>query len=195
MQKFVKVFDGICTCIEKFLFYFVSVLIVAISTLVSAEIISRNIFNHSFVIVEELSMIMLAWIAAYSCAYTLRKRGHVVVDGIFAKFSKKGRLILYTITYVGCMIFMIYIVASSFKFAKLQMKIPMTLSRIPRGWIYWGLPTGGCFTIFFFITDLIETLIFKRERSILTSMEVTLAQVEEEKNALAMEKKHKEAEA
>ena len=178
MKTFEKIFDKVCFILEKFLFYFVSILVLAITFIVSAEIISRNLFRHSFIIVEELSMIMLAWIAAYSSGYAVHRRAHVGVDALYAKFSPKVRLVLYTLTYVVCTIFMVYIVVTSFGFAKMQMKIPLTQSRIPRGWIYYGLPTGGIFTIFFLIADLIETLVFKRDRSIRTQQDVTVEQIE-----------------
>lgn len=172
MKMFEKVFDTICLILEKFLFYFVSILIVTISGIVCAEIIARNLFNHSFVIVEELSMIMLAWIAAFSCGYAVRRRAHVSVDALYAKFPRKVKYALYIVTYVGMLIFMIYIVNSSFGFAKIQMKIPLTQSRIPRGVIYYGLPLGGIFTVFFLFADLVETLVLKRDRSIRTSTEM-----------------------
>lgn len=178
MKTFEKVFDIVCNIVEKFLFYFVSILIVTISAIVCAEIIARNLFNHSFVIVEELSMIMLAWIAAFSCGYAVRRRAHVSVDALYAKFPKQVKYALYTITYVGMLIFMIYIVDASFGFAKMQMKIPLTQSRIPRGVISYGLPYGGIFTVFFLAADLVETLILKRDRSIRTSIEVTEEEIE-----------------
>jgi TRAP-type C4-dicarboxylate transport system permease small subunit len=55
----------------------------------------------------------------------------------------------------------------------------MIQSRLPRGLINMGLPVGGCFIIFFLVTDLIETLVLKRRRSLMTQEELQNIAIEE----------------
>jgi TRAP-type C4-dicarboxylate transport system permease small subunit len=54
----------------------------------------------------------------------------------------------------------------------MQMRTPLVQSRLPRGLISMGLPVGSCFIIFFLITDLIETLVLKRRRSLMSQEEL-----------------------
>lgn len=181
MKRWENTFDVIADIVENVVFFIAAILIIIVSTIVSVELISRNL-GHSFVIVEELSMILLGWISFFAAAYAFRKRAHVVVDFIYAKFRTKTKIILYALTYIFALVFMIYIIIASTKIALVQMNIPMTLSRLPRGMIYWGLPVGGSFIVFFIITDLIETLIFKRKDSLLTEEEKYVQDLEESKD-------------
>lgn len=181
MKRFENAFDLIVDFVEKFVFIIAATLIIIVSTVVSAELISRNL-GHSFIIVEELSMILLGWISFFSAAYAFRKRAHVVVDFIYAKFGTKTKVVLYTVTYIFALVFMVYIIDASIKIAVIQMNIPMTLSGLPRGLIYWGLPIGGCFIVFFIITDLIESLILKRKESLLTEEEKYTQDIEDSKD-------------
>lgn len=180
LKKFERILDTTANIVEKFVFFVSAVLIIVVSTIVSMELISRNL-GHSFVIVEELSMILLGWISFFSAAYAFRKRAHVAVDFLFAKFNKKVKVILYTLTYSFALVFMIYIIDVSIQNAVTQMNIKLTLSRLPRGLIYWGLPIGGCFIVFFILVDLIETLILKRRASLITEDEKYTSDIEKSK--------------
>lgn len=179
MKRFQNIFNLILDSMEKALFYFVSVLIVLVSSIVCIEIISRNIFQFSFVMVEELTMILLGWIAYFSAAYTVRKRGHVTVDFLYEKLNFSTRKIFHVVTSIAIIIFMAYILFASWDYMQMQMKVPLTQSRIPRGYIAMGLPFGTILIIFFTIADLIETLIFQKKDSLYTSIEKVAEELEQ----------------
>lgn len=154
-------------------------MLMALAVLVSTELICRNFFNFSLKIVEECSFIMLSYISYMSAAFAFHKRAHVAVEFLYGKLPDIARRILYTATYVGCLIFLAYVTKVGFAFAQSAGKIPLTITRLPKSIMYIWLPVGAIFMIFFIVCDLVETLVFKDPNSLMTS---------EERQALEIEK-------
>jgi TRAP-type C4-dicarboxylate transport system permease small subunit len=171
VETFEKIFDKVANIVETIVFVISATLIMGVSLLICVEMLMRNL-GRSLIMVEELSLIGLGWISFFSGAYCFRKKGHVLVDFIYAKFPQKTKLALYTVTYTVGIIFMARIAYESRLFAIMQMRTPLIQSRLPRGFISMGLPFGSCFIIFFLITDLIETLVLKRRRSLMSQEEL-----------------------
>lgn len=171
MKTFEKVFDKVTNIVETFVFVFSATLIIGVSALICLEMVMRNI-GRSMVIVEELALIALGWISFFAGAYCFRKRGHVMLDLVFAKLPQHLKLTLYTLTYAVGIIFMIWIIYEARHFTTMLMRTPMVQSGLPRGLINMGLPVGGSFIVFFLVTDLIETHVLKRRRSLMTQDEL-----------------------
>ena len=73
-MTFKEIFEKIAYIIEQALLIINSAALVAVSTVVFAEILSRNVFGYSFIWVEEFTLIVFGWLAFLSAAYTLRKK-------------------------------------------------------------------------------------------------------------------------
>lgn len=172
-MSFEQLFENIALVIERILFYVCSVAMVAVSSVVCLEIFSRNLFGHSFIWVEEFSLIMLGWVAFLSAAYTVRKKGHVGLEFLYKKFPMKLRKVLYVLCTLGMIAFFAFIFASSLKNCRMQMKIPFTQTRLPRGLMFMGLPVGCILMIYFFIVEFVETLFFGNQSALMVSDELT----------------------
>lgn len=159
--------------------------LIVLAGLVSAELLLRNVFSYSLKIVEECSFIMLSYISYMSAAYAFRKKAHVAVDFLYGKMNDRLRTVLYALTYAGSIIFLVFVVKMGYEFARSAAKIPLTISRIPKFYIYIWLPVGAVFMIFFIVCDLIETLVMKDRTSLMTTEE---RQVQEIEALLAKEK-------
>lgn len=156
-----------------------ALMLLALAALVSTELICRNFFNYSLKIVEECSFIMLSYISYISAAYTFHRRSHVAVEFLYGKMPMVARRTLYTITYAGCIVFLGYVTKVGFAFAKSAGKIPLTITRLPKTWMYIWLPIGAILMIFFIVCDLVETLIFKDPTSLKTAEERQVEEIEE----------------
>lgn len=156
-----------------------ALVLITLAGLVSAELLLRNVFSYSLKIVEECSFIMLSYISYMSAAYAFRKKAHVAVDFLYGKMNNKIRLILYTLTYTGSIIFLGFVVKLGYEFAMNAAKIPLTISRIPKMYIYIWLPVGAVFMIFFIVCDLIETLLMKDRTSLMTTEERQIKDLEQ----------------
>jgi len=171
-MSFKKDFERIAWVIERILFYICSGAMLAVSLVVCIEIISRNVFGHSFIWVEEFSLIMLGWIAFLSAAYTLRKKGHVALEFLYKKFPMNMRKLLYILFTIGMCLFFFYIFLSGVKNCRMQMSIPLTQTRLPRGLIFMGLPVGCCLMIYFFIVEFAETIFWGDKTALMASDEL-----------------------
>ena len=94
-MTFKDIFEKIAWIVERIVFWFCTFLLLGITAIVCLEILSRNIVGHSFIWVEEISMIMLGWLAYISAAYTVRKKGHVALEFLYKKFPMPARKALF----------------------------------------------------------------------------------------------------
>lgn len=172
-----SIFDAVVGFFETIVFVVAAICIIVLAALVSAEIIMRNL-GHSMVIIEELCFIVLGWTAFLSAAYTFRRRGHISIDFFYGKLPLTWRKIIYAVTYAGIIVFFVYIAYKGWGIANRQMMIPLTQSRLPRGLIFWGLPVGTIFCIFFMLADLAETFVFGNTASLTTQEEKQVEEIE-----------------
>lgn len=177
MVKAKSLFDAVVGFFETIVFVVTAACIIILAALVCAEIIMRNL-GRSMIIVEELCFIMLGWTAFLSAAYTFRRRGHISIDFFYGKLPPAWRKVLYAATYLGIIVFFLYIAEKGWGIATRQMKIPLTQSRLPRGLIFWGLPVGTAFSIFFMLADLVETFVFGSTASLTTQEEKQAEEIE-----------------
>lgn len=180
-----KMYYQVVKIIETAVWGSAAIMLMALATLVSVELVCRNFFDFSLKIVEECSFIMLSYISYLSAAYAFHKRAHVAVEFLYGKMPHVARKVLYICTYTGSLIFLTFVTKIGFQFAGSMGKIPLTITRLPKKVIYIWLPVGAVFMIFFIICDLIETLIFKDPTSLMTAEERSVQEIEE---MLAQEK-------
>ncbi len=171
-MTFKDIFEKIAWVVERIVFWFCTFLLLGITAIVCLEILSRNIVGHSFIWVEEISMIMLGWLAYISAAYTVRKKGHVALEFLYKKFPMPARKALFVIFTLGMIAFFAFIFTSGVGNAKMLSRIPLTQTRLPRGLIYSGLPVGCVLMIYFFIVDFVETIFFKQTDSLMAADEL-----------------------
>ncbi|NBK91991.1 TRAP transporter small permease subunit [bacterium 1XD21-13] len=180
-----KMYYKVVKVIETAVWGSAAIMLLALATLVSVELICRNFFDFSLKIVEECSFIMLSYISYLSAAYAFHRRAHVAVEFVYGKLPNVARKVLYICTYVGSLIFLVFVTKIGFEFAMSAGKIPLTITRLPKNVIYIWLPVGAIFMMFFIICDLIETLVFKDPTSLMTAEEKQAQEIEE---MLALEK-------
>ncbi|MFZ7126455.1 MAG: TRAP transporter small permease subunit [Desulfobacterales bacterium] len=63
------------------------------------EVISRYIFNHSFLFVHDIAIWLCGAMYLLGGAYTLQKNGHVNVDIIYSRFRPRTQALLNLIAY------------------------------------------------------------------------------------------------
>lgn len=178
-----QVYNRIVTIVETAIWGSSAFVLLTLAALVSVELICRNFFNFSLKIVEECSFIMLSYISYMSAAYAFHKRSHVAVEFLYGKMPHVVRKTLYTITYVGSLVFLAFVVKVGINFARSAGKIPLTITRLPKTLIYIWLPVGAGFMIFSIICDLIDTLAFHNPQSLMTAEERQAIEIENMKKS------------
>ena len=73
----------IVTALDTLIFAVAGVLTAALLGMVLLQSLCRNLFNFSFIQIEELCILSLAWLTFLAAAYAVRHCGHVAVDFFF----------------------------------------------------------------------------------------------------------------
>lgn len=145
----------IVSYIEKILKIISFILFASLVSVVSFQIISRISTGTSFVMIEELSMFLLAWCTFLCTAYTARKKAHVKVEYFVNKFlSTKQSQWLDIVLHGSLIIILCIVTVHAFSFVQRQMKIKMVILPISKGLMYLSFPVGMIFLIIFLLDDL-----------------------------------------
>jgi TRAP-type mannitol/chloroaromatic compound transport system permease small subunit len=83
----------------------VSVFVILIMSITLLEVVLRYGFNRPTIWVHETTQQIFAMAFLLGGAYTLREGGHVRVDIVSRRLSKKGRAVLELITYIFYFLF------------------------------------------------------------------------------------------
>ncbi|MGD2100366.1 MAG: TRAP transporter small permease [Desulfobacterales bacterium] len=109
--------------LSSFLNFFAAAALTAIIVLTCLDVFMRYFFNQPIAATYDLVSLMGAVIAAFAMPYTMLMRGHVAVDLIVRRLSRKKKLAIETLTHlVGIFLFLImvwqcYVLASDMKAA------------------------------------------------------------------------------
>lgn len=144
---------------ENLLKYICIFLFVFLVGAVSFQIISRVFTGRSFVIIEELSIFLLAWCTFLSAAYAAKKKAHIKIDFFVEKiFTENGRKILNLILNIVLLLVISYLIIISFSFVGRQMKVSMAVLPIKKGLMYLSFPVGMLFLVIFLLEDILLSL-------------------------------------
>ena len=89
-----KAVEKIVKVISRFMFQISCVLVLALILIICADVVARYAFNSPIAWVYEMSYILGAFIAATGIAQLMLDGGNIRVDMFYAKFSRKGKLII-----------------------------------------------------------------------------------------------------
>ena len=116
-------FKKVIKLLSSFLNFFAAASLTAIVVLTCLDVFMRYFFNQPIAATYDLVSLMGAVIAAFAMPYTMLMRGHVAVDLVVRKLSRKKQLAIETLTHmVGIFLFLImvwqcYVLASDMKTA------------------------------------------------------------------------------
>lgn len=129
--------------------------------ILTAQVISRYIFNSSISWSEELARYLFIWFIFIGMSYAALKDAHIKIDSLLVVFPKAiRRYVLYLGTIVW-IIFNIIILVYSFEYTKtLFVSGQKSLgTQILIGYVYVAIPTGFALTTI----RLVQTLFVKKK--------------------------------
>ena len=153
-----KISDIIC--------WILSVLIVAIVVLnagsVFLQVINRYIIvkvsKFSFPGTDEISRYSMIWLCYVALPIVYREGAMAQLDLIFERIGKNGKMALYILTRILCIIFIVIAVYYGFFVVKTRMVYKTPIMRIPGPWLY-SAPIFGCvLTCYEIVTEMVGVL-------------------------------------
>lgn len=104
----IRAFEKTIRLLSSFFNLFAATSLTAIILLTCIDVSMRYFFNRPIAGTYDLVSLMGAIIAAFAMPYTMMMKGHVAVDLLLRKLSRKKKLAIETVTHiVGILLFLI----------------------------------------------------------------------------------------
>ena len=121
----------------KFFSIFILTLLIGV---VFFQVISRILIQKSFVQVEELSIVLVAWLGFFTLAYATRKKIHVRIDVFVNAFPIKVQLLLSIGIDLLVIIATFFLIRYGINLTIRKMMVPLMILPFPAGIQYLSFP-------------------------------------------------------
>lgn len=103
---------------------------------------------------EEISLIMMVWLAMLGSGLAVRAGEHLSVDVLTRQLPKRVQRWLERLVWLGVAAFGVYLVLYGWELSQRTMLQTFSATRLPVGWMYLGIPFGGGLVAFYAIRNL-----------------------------------------
>lgn len=135
----------------------ISVLVVLICT-VFFQVARRTLTNKPFVEIEELSIVLAAWLAFLTVPYAVRKKVHVRIEVFIEKLPFGVRNTLELVINLAILAATLICVYYGYQLAGRKIRVPMTVLPIHQGFWFYSFPLGMGAASLFMIDNVIQIL-------------------------------------
>ena len=123
------------------------------------QIVNRYIIvkvsDLSFPWTEELARYSMIWLCYLTLPIVYREGSMAQLDLIFDRLGKKGRMVLYILTRILCLVFIVLAVKFGMNIVQTRMMFKSSILRAP-GYMLYSAPIFGCvFMAFEIVTEMI----------------------------------------
>jgi len=103
---------------------------------------------------EEISLIMMVWLAMLGSGLAVRAGEHLSVDVVTRQLPKRVQRWLERLVWVGVAAFGVYLVVYGWELSQRTMLQTFSATRLPVGWMYLGIPFGGGLVAFYSLRNV-----------------------------------------
>ncbi len=118
-------------------------LMASMAVLVFANVVSRYLFNHSIIWVEELTQFQMIWVAYLGAGLALREGRHVAVDTLQDLLPSGVRRALRNFVALLMAAFAVMLVVLGFQIASFTWSQETPVMGLPTGATYLAVPLGA----------------------------------------------------
>lgn len=150
----------ISNAIHKACQFFLAADLLAVTFILTINVILRYIFKSSWPWSEELSRYLVAWLTFVGAACCVTEGSDITIDSITGLFSKKGQKIIAIITTLISIAFMIIFIYTSMQMTmrSFQNGQMATAMKLPIWIVYMSMPVGGALTVLRLVEKLINLI-------------------------------------
>jgi TRAP-type C4-dicarboxylate transport system permease small subunit len=131
------------------------VLLILVLSLSGLNIILRNIFSVSWLIIEVMQKLSFIWMIFIGIAVVFYHGDHLKMDFFSTKFSPKVKLIVDWLSWCSTLTILIVMIYYGFIVTKVRMTIPFeTYKSVPTGWLYIAVPVSAILMLLFSVDHL-----------------------------------------
>lgn len=118
-------------------------LMASMAVLVFVNVVTRYVFNHSIIWVEELTQIQMIWVAYLGAGLALREGRHVSVDTLQDLLPAAAKRLLRTLIALALALFMVVLVVLGVQIALFTWSQETPVMGLPTGLPYLAIPIGA----------------------------------------------------
>ncbi len=127
-------------------------LMAVMATLVFVNVVSRYVFNHSIIWVEELTQYQMIWITYLGAGLALREGRHVAVDTLQDLLPQAARRVLRTLVAAAIAAFMLTVTVLGVQITLFTWNHETPVMNVPAGIPYLGVPIGAAMCLLHLLT-------------------------------------------
>lgn len=118
-------------------------LMASMAVLVFVNVVTRYVFNHSIIWVEELTQYEMIWVAYLGAGLALREGRHVAVDSLVELLPAAPRRWLRSLLAAAIAVFLLVLVVLGFQIVAFTWNQETPVMNLPTGVPYLAVPLGA----------------------------------------------------
>jgi TRAP-type C4-dicarboxylate transport system permease small subunit len=153
--------------IERGLGWLLVLLMVAMVTDVTWQVLSRFVFRAPSSFTEELAGFLLIWIGLLGAAYALRTRAHLGIDLLTARLSGATKRVAAIVAHTLVLLFALTtMVIGGLRLVQLALQLEQISSvmGLRMGYVYLAIPLAGLLMMIFSVGSIAAVATRKAER-------------------------------
>lgn len=138
--------------------YVATLCFIALTILLTLQVVSRYALNHSFTWMEELATVMFVWMIYLAISAAVTKRKHLRIDFVLELVPfqvKRAMLVLSNVIFAA---FNVYISVIMVDVIKLLGKSKTTMLGIPQRLVYAVIPVALVITVIRLVQDTMKLM-------------------------------------
>lgn len=152
MQRFIKGVD-----------IFSSIMLVLLTLVVFAEVLSRYVFDFPLVFSTELTNVLFPWMIFVAAISVTKNEDHLSINYFRELLPKAGQKIAFIFSKLVMLYFSTFMVISSYKIALAVAQQPLPMLRISKSWLYSSITVSFSAIIIILIYQLVMIFMNKLE--------------------------------
>lgn len=152
MQRFIKGVD-----------IFSSIMLVLLTLVVFAEVLSRYVFDFPLVFSTELTNVLFPWMIFVAAISVTKNEDHLSINYFRELLPKAGQKLAFIFSELVMLYFSTFMVISSYKIALAVAQQPLPMLRISKSWLYSSITVSFSAIIFILIYQLVMIFMNKLE--------------------------------
>ena len=152
--------------VNKVLRLIITIILLFLVCIMFVQIISRTFFNVGIPWIEELSKMLFVTSMFLGICVGVKESSHIKIDVLTNWIESKGHvasLIINLISWVGELVFFIYMGIYGYKYAMSGMNAFTSMLNIRQGYIYMAIPVSCVISIIFVISNIWQKLVLEKE--------------------------------
>src|SRR5699024_9099621 len=159
MQIDKTIFKKIDKFLDRTIIGIANIFLIAITAAVTVEVISRKVFNHSFVFVTPLTEFLFPWLEFLAIIIITKDEEHIAVSYFFDKFPLKSKIFVAVINRLIMLFFSVSMMISSYHLSMDSQNINIPILDIAKFWYYISMTIAFLATSIYILIQMILVII------------------------------------